>query len=397
MKIIIYGLNKSAKFVSSKIKDDHDIVGYTENNLDITSFNGVNFYKLNELEGVDYDYIVLALDNSKAATVVKKYLSIKFSVDISKIVDFYHIYHNGVSSQKVDRVMENPNNKNGYEGIILGVSHSALGINPKYLDKNFCNLAVSSQDIYYNLKTLEYVVENYYDKIEGLKYAILDIFDYNYLNYDVSLTSDLINYLSWGGYNLDYHNYEKNKNFTTSVEEELLKINCKIIKPLSIEEKRIRDLLFNNLYDQSREKMFRDFATEKQRNKIIEKGQNDYCMPDNMPKYGSCRFDKTIEENKIHFENTLKILYKLNSNIKIYAVIIPRYETVEEAHVTKYAHWKKEYEEFIYSLKDKYKFKYLNFKDCKEITSNNEYFQDVAHLNYNGATAFTKILNKYID
>ncbi|WMJ80689.1 hypothetical protein RBU49_00140 [Clostridium sp. MB40-C1] len=40
-------------------------------------------------------------------------------------------------------------------------------------------------------------MENYLDKIKNLKYAILDVFDYNYFNYDVSLTSDIINYLSW--------------------------------------------------------------------------------------------------------------------------------------------------------------------------------------------------------
>ncbi|WMJ80690.1 hypothetical protein RBU49_00145 [Clostridium sp. MB40-C1] len=138
-----------------------------------------------------------------------------------------------------------------------------------------------------------------------------------------------------GGYNLDYHNYENNRNFTLTVEEELAKINCRIIRPLSVEERNVRDELFENIYGNSQIKMFRDFASPEQRNKTVEKGFNDYCMPDNMPKYGSNRYDKTIEENKIHFEKTLKLLYKINPNIKIYAVMIPRYETVEESHKTK--------------------------------------------------------------
>lgn len=397
MKIIIYGLGSKSKFIESKLKDTHKIIGYTDNNSNIQSFNNFRFYKLEELNSVEYDYIILAIDNAKACKVITKYLIAKYKIDSSKIVDFYHLYNNGISTQKVDRVMQNPNNKNGYDGVILGVSHSALGINPQYLKGDFCNLAVSSQDIYYNLKTLEYCMENYLDKIKNFKYAILDVFDYNYFNYDVSLTSDIINYLSWGGYNLDYHNYENNRNFTLTVEEELAKINCRIIRPLSVEERNVRDELFENIYGNSEVKMFRDFASPEQRSKTVEKGFNDYCMPDNMPKYGSNRYDKTIEENKIHFEKTLKLLYKINPNIKIYAVMIPRYETVEESHKTKYAHWKAEFEEFIYYLKNKYNFKYLNFKECKEISSNNEYYQDVAHLNYNGATAFTTLLDSYID
>ncbi|MBB6714149.1 SGNH/GDSL hydrolase family protein [Clostridium gasigenes] len=397
MKVIIYGLGNKSKLVSSKLKNIHNIVGYTDNKSNIQSFNNLRFYKLEELNSVDYDYIILAIDNAKACEVIIKYLTTKFKIDSSKIVDFYHLYNDGVSTQKVDRVMQDPNKKEGYEGIILGVSHSALGINPKLLKGNFCNLATSSQDIYYNLKTLEYCMENYQNKIENLKYVILDVFDYNYLNYDVSLTTDLINYLSWGGYNLDYHNYNQNRNFTLSVEEELAKINCKIIKPLGIDEINLRDKLFQNIYGNSQSKMFRDFASPEQRCKGVEKGFNDYCLPDCMPKYGSNRFDKTIEENKIYFEKTLKNLYKINPNMKIYAVLIPRYETVEKVHKIKYKLWKVEYEEFIYRMKNKYNFKYLDFKDCKEINTHNEYYQDVAHLNYEGATAFTTLLDSYID
>lgn len=397
MKVIIYGLGNKNKLVLSKLKKSHNIIGYTDNKSNIESFNNGKFYKLEELDSIDYDYIILAIDNVKACSVIKKYLVAKFRVEESKIVDFYHLYNNGVSSQKVDRVMQNPNHKGSYEGIILGVSHSALGINPKLLKGNFCNLAMSSQDIYYNLKTLEYCIENYADKIKDLKYAIVDVFDYNYLNYDVSLTSDLINYLSWGGYNLDYHNYDRNRNFNLSVEEELAKMDFKVIKPLSVEEREVRDKLFENIYEDSQTKMFRDFASPEQRARKVLKGADDYCLPDYMPKYGSNRFENTIKENKIYFEETLKKLYEINAKIKIYAVIIPRYETVEEIHKIKYAHWKIEYEDFIYSMKNKYNFKYLDFKECKEITSHNEYYQDVAHLNYDGATAFTTILDRYID
>ncbi|WMJ80688.1 hypothetical protein RBU49_00135 [Clostridium sp. MB40-C1] len=106
MKIIIYGLGSKSKFIESKLKDTHKIIGYTDNNSNIQSFNNFRFYKLEELNSVEYDYIILAIDNAKACKVITKYLIAKYKIDSSKIVDFYHLYNNGVSTQKVDRVMQ---------------------------------------------------------------------------------------------------------------------------------------------------------------------------------------------------------------------------------------------------------------------------------------------------
>lgn len=75
-----------------------------------------------------------------------------------------------------------------YNGMVLEISHAEVGILPKALNGDFCNLAVSSQDIYYNMKTLKYCIDNYPNKIQDLQYLIFEMYDYTYFNYDVSLS-----------------------------------------------------------------------------------------------------------------------------------------------------------------------------------------------------------------
>ena len=90
--------------------------------------------------------------------------------------------------------MLNPSH-DSYDGVILGLSNVEVGVIPSQFKAAFCNLAVSSQDIYYNLKTLEYCYENYYEKLKNLKYAIVDLHDYNYFNFDTSLSNSAVKYL----------------------------------------------------------------------------------------------------------------------------------------------------------------------------------------------------------
>jgi hypothetical protein len=339
----------------------------------------------------------LAIDNPKTCKVIIDYLTIKYKIPASKIINFYHFYYNGIPSQKVDKVMQNPNAKDSYNGIILGLSHSEVGINPMYLKGNFCNLSVSSQDLYYNLLTLKHCIKNYPNKIKNLQYAIIDMFDYIYFNYDLSLTHNIINYFSWGGYHKDYHNYSKNKLYTLPVNEELSKKNCKLIESLSSNERNLRDELFENIYENVQYQLFNDFPSPDTRNKTIDRGFNDYCLPDYMPKHAKKRFQKTIDENIGYFDEILHNLYSINPYIKIYIILIPRYNAIEEIHRIKYTNWKAEFENIIDDFQHKYTFKYLNFKNYEPISCNNNFYQDVSHLNYDGATAFTTLLNSYID
>lgn len=72
------------------------------------------------------------------------------------------------------------------EGMMLGISHACVEIISRCLQRDFCKLARSLQDLFYNLKAFEYYVKNYPKKISDLRYLVLEIYDYTYFDYDVS-------------------------------------------------------------------------------------------------------------------------------------------------------------------------------------------------------------------
>ena len=63
------------------------------------------------------------------------------------------------------------------------------------------------------------IIDKYGEKIKNLKHIIIDMYDYEYFNFDTSLAKNIYRYFLWGGYNLDGHNMTRNKIYTNSLEE----------------------------------------------------------------------------------------------------------------------------------------------------------------------------------
>lgn len=133
-----------------------------------------------------YECIIIAVKDLSSAQDFSNLLKYILKDTATIIINFYAMYHISLPLSKVDRVMSNPFHTD-YTGMILGISHAEVGVLPQLLHGNFCNLAVSSQDIYYNMKTLKYCMDYYKSKIQNLQYLIFDMFDYSYFNYDTSL------------------------------------------------------------------------------------------------------------------------------------------------------------------------------------------------------------------
>lgn len=103
-------------------------------------------------------------------------------------------------------------------------------------------------------------------------------------------------------------------------------------------------------------------------------------------------FENTIKENIEIFNKILQLLTDINKNIKIYLVLVP----VHEVRINMYDKSKQNFYNIISEFRTKYNFKFWDFYKYKEISSKNYYFYDTNHLNYDGATVFTKMLNSYI-
>lgn len=382
--VIIYGLGEGREYVEKCLNSKCRVTGYTDSYSKIQIFNGKRFYTLETLKDSGFDYIILAIENSKICKKIVTMLHEEYGISQDKVIDFWHLYYGTLDANMLDyRVMDSSDN---IVGVILGLSHGEVGIDKDYLTGNWCNLAISSQDIYSNYKAFEYVYKRYEQRFKNLEYVVIDLFDYIYFNYDVSMAKNALNYIG-AVKNISgiTHNLNHNKMFN---------IEDVMIDSLSHEEYEVMNLLFCNLHYE--EWIWRKYI-KKKRVEVIDRDCDDYLKPDYMPAIAKKHFAGTIEENIMIFKKLLEMFYEINDNMRIYGVLIPRYIKIEEIHKTLYKDWKKEFLEIIEDIKGKYNnFKFLDFKDYRPISENNYFYKDASHLNQTGAAAFTSLLNQVI-
>lgn len=390
MKIIIYGLGTGRIYIEHCLKPSHEIVGYTDSYSQISYFAGKRFYPLDELENTVFDYIILAISNRKVCESVKRQLQSNFHIVSDRIVEFWRLYYVTLDSNLIDyRILKNDMD---YNGCVLGLSHAEVGINTDFLDGNWCNLAISSQDLYGNKKVLEYAYSRYEKRFANLKYVIIDMFDYVYFNYDTSMASNAMNYLG-NVINIHgiRHHFKQNKLYEemqNNITKSYLFCDNKILKE---SDRKKLEVLFEDVHKD--EYIFRNYQREKSVH-IINKSDDNYLKPMYMPAIAKKHFPETIKENINIFKELLEFLYSINSEIKIYAILLPRYYTIERIHRVIYQEWKEEFENIIKEFKKIMNFEFINYKEYAPISENNNFYADVSHLNQIGAIAFTSLLNE---
>ena len=103
------------------------------------------------------------------------------------------------------------------------------------------------------------------------------------------------------------------------------------------------------------------------------------------------RFEDTIAENTILFEDIIKTAKAINPNIKIVCILIPRNGLAQKKSAHLYENWKEEFFDIMNSFQEKYGITFWDFKDS-EIADRQELFYDISHLNYIGAIKFSEML-----
>lgn len=396
MKVIIYGLGREALFVKDMVKVSHQLLGFVDSYAQIECFAGYKYYKLHELEYVEYDYIVLALNGRKISEEIKEKLVKDYHVKKERIADFFEMY----AEQKIDKVMTVCKEK--CDGLILGISHAALGINPLYLNGVWKNLANGSEDIFYHYQVIKRCVTNYAPNIENMKYAIIELYDYTIFNYDVSLSNQILFYWSHGGIMRDIHNFAQNKNYERSFVVEMKEHNYYAL--VTDDLRKERKLLFDENMVQQK---LQDLYSNKE---PVYLGFNDYpletqfCagivkepfLPFNMHYMGTTRYPHTIEENIYYLHEIIKLLLSINRNMNIYFLLMPRYFAMEKYHEVLLQSYKEDFESIVKKFEMEYGIIYLNMKNQGGISRNPHFYKDTAHLNYYGGIAFTNVLNNII-
>lgn len=387
---LIVGNIKDSELCVKQLQKNGVVFSFAEEFLDNEKcqYETVSLFNVTENQ---FDLFVVTDRNSELAIdMIKTELSVK----AEKILPFWQLYKASLPTRICDRVMLDPR-YDSYDGVILGLSNVEVGILSDRLKAKFCNLAVSSQDIYYNYKTLEYCYENYYEKLKNLKYAIVDLHDYNYFNFDTSKSVSAIKYLGFGGYNLDEHNFKKNKNYQgdySSYVETLEKLKLEGVNEIAVANWAVN---FPDVHELNNFESFRPACSDLTIRKAVVTDEqiNSYAY-----ERGSVVkiFDQTVKENQKHLEDTLKLLYKINPEIKIYFTVMPKFVEVEAIDAKNLYKHKKIFFDTVDKMVSKYNAEFFDFKTTTDIMYNRNYFFDAIHLNYYGAIKVTDEINKRI-
>lgn len=332
----------------------------------------------------------MAIANKKVCESVISRLETE-GIDKKKVVSFWKLLHYDVADYNLIDYRVQKENKDKFDGICIGISHAESGVDTDYLSGNWCNLAISSQDIFGQYKVLQYVFSKYQEKFSSLKYIVIDMFDWIYFNYDTSLSASALTYIGTVS-NLEgiWHHYDENKLYVSELKVRENTYRCDEQKTLcdyECEQERILFGDWSNRGDCWNHYFENTYET-------IQKGADDFLKPSYMPIIAKKRNERTISENINIFKEMIGFLN--DKGISIILVMLPRYYTIEEIHKELYADWKKEFLEILSEVRQLYEFDFIDFKEESTISKNHYFYRCVSHLNKSGAIAFTSLLNQYI-
>ena len=379
MKILLYGIGGGLENIESRIKSEHKILGYTDSYAQIESYRGRNFFKLGSLKSLDFDYIVITVKNCKTAWDIQNKLVNDYKIPLEKIIPFWVYAERESWKFKMETY-----DLEGMKGIILGNSYALFGFLEEELELPFINLSMPSQDLFYSYQIYNRCMKEYGKRLNNLEYIILDLYDYIFFNIDISLGYHFFDYFYYGGL-YEPNNFEKNKNFSESLKDELFHTFGIILEKEDSKRKVLNKIFSNN--------NIQPIITPNNLWTHIEKDTllaPDWIIGSSIRK----RYESTIKENMDIMTHFIESIREKNKNMKIIFTLIPKYITMEKATEPFMKEWKEEFYYVIEYLCDKYQALFWSYKQCREISENPMFYWDARHLNTVGGRAMTAILNK---
>lgn len=363
--------------MESRIKEEHEIIGYMDSYARIKIYKGKSFFELSNIKNILFDYLIITVSDRRTAWNIQELLINDYGVPDEKVIPFWVYVKRELWNIKMKKC-----DLKQIKGLIFGNSHAICGFLEEELFFPCVNLAVTSQDLYYSYRVFHNCMEVYGDGLTNLEYVIIDLYDYIEFNIDLSLTSNCLDYIYNGGIQ-DKHNFGCNKNFRDSMEKELFKRYGVKIKGKKIQ---IMETIFDNLDAEF------DYVPNIRWRHI----ERDIPLPANLI-IGSGirkRFEKTIQENLNIIEKFINEIRIKNPKMKIVFTLIPKYISIEKAVEPVIYTWKKEFLQVVADLQNRYGIYFFNYKACACISENHMFYYDIGHLNTVGARAMTAILNE---
>lgn len=312
---------------------------------------------------------------------MKKFLKnlVIYSLPFLVFVLFFEIYLRQLNTSYSEKARGLIENRKKIELIIFGNSHEAYGINPNEFDVFAYNMAQVTQSLYFDKR----IAIKYIDDIPNLKYAIIGL---DFHSFYFSSQTKMRDLMSYYGYGIEY--------------KDQIPFEAKLSRLNGYSRKVAMNLFtkdFSHKYDKIKAI---DVEEGVDLNKTMNKGwfyfkQSKIDLLDTTNcKERATYFNnlgaKSVEKNEIISDFEDFIIQLKKRKIKPIFVTIPCYSVYTKMLDKRILI---ENKLIINSLCNKYKIKYFDYfnlglsKDC---------YKNCDHLNYKGATIFSKMLNSRI-
>lgn len=347
-KIMIFGTGTTSYNVVNSLEDNVEIVAYIDNDKSKIGCykDSYSVVSPDEIGKFQFDYIIIASQYEEEIFEQLKNLNI----NEKKIIRFFKWFD--YNYNYVKHVITAYHNNHDYQGMITGISYARAAILEDLLKYKFVSLAFPSQDIKYDYKMVEYIINNRNDN--KIDYCIIGLSYYSF-QYDL-LKSSMKNKANL----YDFIAFDKEKS------------NCDFM---------VENIIFKQEYS-------------KQIRQEIE-----YCRLDEYVKWETGKkqalrdcnknYPETVNENKQILKDYLQLLKK--NEIQPIIVICPASKYYTEYFSQRI---EEEFHSIIREVAQEYNFQFMDYFRSEEFHDDD--FQDVSHLNIRGAEKFTRMLNEKI-
>ncbi|WP_165445008.1 nucleoside-diphosphate sugar epimerase/dehydratase [Gracilibacillus phocaeensis] len=361
-KLILFGTGSSSEKIQSLINEkDNNIIGYVDNNVE--KQGGVIFgrpiWHPSVLCDKEFDYIIIC---SIYFTEILSQL-LEMGIQTNKIINIYQEIRYNELKLKFSEI------KNDTDMLITGMSYARYGIDSKLLNLKSINLAFNSQDIFYDYCLAKYILESY--KL-NIKYALIGL---AYFSFHFDLSQSKERHL--------VTRYAVIKDIQKQVNQQKYD---EFVKPNEEKMQHPRNFNFlNGVFEKTFLDKF-DFLEQNDKNyRNFEIERRDLARVHSGKKYL-----KTLEENKKYLDSYIRLL--LEKGIKPIFIIHPQACEYREHFNPKMIG---EFKEIINKFKFNYNISVVDLFSSNEFT--NDDFFDVHHLNSQGATKVSKIINNILE
>lgn len=360
--VIIFGTGVSSQLVMNVLNDSCRIIAFLDNNpRALGTKNAVPVLCPDKINNIKYDFIVIGSQYNQE--IYKQLISL--NVEKTKILQFYKVLdsefdyiENAINMFRSSKIQ--------YEMLATGISYCYVGLRAELMKKRCFTFAFGSQDIYYDYNIIKYILKNYPNKTNSLRYCLIGL-NYYTFQYDMSLSSMknkvMLYYKNIG---LLHNNFEISNHY----EEYLI-------------SKNIADKIFrigkDGKYDY-------DWVVEKL---PIEKSMEELGK-EQAERDCDKNYPRTVEENRRILREYIELLK--NNGIKPIIVIFPA-----SKYYTKYfsKRIENEFKSIISELMKEHRLQYIDYFRSELFVDDD--FADVSHLSFSGAEKFTRILNDIIE